>query len=281
MLDKEIQEAQKQLKIYQEAIVKERAELAKIRTDKSEAAKTTLSSLQSEIPVLEEVIAKKKSEILSIDKIIEDKKAIANIRQTDFDKLESNLREEYEIHRVALEKREVEQNKRDDDFKIKASEFGNDLVSREKELDFGWRDFRAEQDGFNTVKKDFRDQQDLFFAEVHKHQEEHEKQLAYIKEQKELIVDRQKELSDREHDIFEREKKASEVIAREATLDDRKKQLDYREQLMDERVAGINTENARVRAEIVRMNKRDGEQNSREEKLKQREDNLKVLEAKV
>lgn len=281
-LDKEIQEAQKQLKLFQEAIEKEKKELTKIRSDKASEAHVTLAHLQKEIPTLEAKFNSLNTEIVKLNNMIAKKQEAYNKQETSaklkYDELEAKLRSEIEHIKGNYGKKEAALDFDRKDLEAKYSLLNIDLTARESVLKTATSHLSTREQGLADAKKDFSDQQKLFHAEVHSSKVSIDKEKAYIKEQKELLTDRDKELKDREFSIHDREVKAEAAIAKEKEFNARQKAQDDRQDKLNRDTKDLNEKDTFLKAEVVRLNKREGDLIRFQEKLDLREVNIQLAE---
>ena len=279
---KQVQELEEQINNYRKALDDTKKQLTQARTDLAAQAKLTVEHLESSIPSLEVKVKNKQAEIEALDKEICSKQLANQAEELHwkghYERMEKALIQDYENKSKALDFQSAELNKATLELSHRAEILNSDMDQRESSIKRMADDLIAREEGLINSKKDMVDQQALFHQEVHSTRATLDKDKAYIKEQKELLVDRNKELKDREHDIFEREKQAEAAIANESLVEAHSLSNEHRAQVLDKRELDINERNVSLQAERKRANKKEEALNDREEKLNQREKNLRELE---
>lgn len=283
-LDKDIQEAQKQLQTYKDAIAKERAELTSLRSEKSHEAKKKLEDYESSIPALEVKFNNRKSEIEELDKVIAKKQAEYQAKDEDlavkYKVIEDTLRKEYDAKLADISKKDFELNQTHQELKADSKRLSDDMDARLRVIESTRQDLTVREQGLATAKKDFNDQQALF----HKETQGLKMNLAILTKKTEelnkLAFEKNREADDRLHDLSEREIKAQEILAREFGLDSIKEGLEEMRIAQDAKQAELNQLSSKNNAEKIRLSIKNDELNKRERELKQREEDVKLLEAK-
>lgn len=283
--DKDIKEAEKLLKTFKEAIVKERAELIQIRSDKSVASKQTMADLETSIPTLQKQESNLKSSISTLEGFLKLKKDTFDAKEVDlkshYRKLEDSLIADYKIKSDAIDMERQDIKSKLSALSYREANLKSDMEKRERQLNEAYKDLEKDSQSLKEATWALSRERDEFAQVVHdgKMEIEHlKKEAAGLKDK---ATDQNREADDRIHDVFQREQRAEAAISREAVVEHHAIILAQKEQELDQKQADINIEIVKWKAESRRMNQRDDQQNEREHKLDERANNLKILESKV
>lgn len=271
----------KQLQDYKDAVEATRVELRQLRTEKAQAAQTTLAQLQKDIPVLEAKSRELRAVLADLEKKIEARDLEYRRQNEDlsarYSELEAGLKAEYSVKQSEIQVL-IEKNKAlSEDFAVKNKEVFNREVMADKryeELKRLEASLVERRDALNSREKAIND------SEARLNMERDRVNALFSKKTVELS-DKEEYMNRRIKECTERELRASEIIDQ---VNDIQGKINKNMGILnsqEQKEADIRALEIRLAVQKQELQLKENQLINRETELDEREENIKKLEKKV